>query len=112
MPEQSGLQNVGYAPVLALLLREIQEAERVYEPMSSPHEGISIIREEYEEAWDLVKQKYVPASELCGELIQTAAMCCRMVKDLKLANSNRIITTGQRRPRVEPYAPVPQLTAE
>lgn len=52
-------------------------------PFNSKHEGIAIIREEYLEAENEVfhgRDKW----KLRNELIQTAAMCVRMLEDLNL----------------------------
>ncbi len=63
---------------------ELERAMSMYPPMNSPAEGASILREEFEEAWEIVKQK--PArrvlSDLRIELVQVAAVAIRMVLDV------------------------------
>lgn len=77
---------------------EAERATKKHAPMHSHHEASAVIREEYEEYWDLVKlnpkklmthpTKGTPLSveqykdELWTELVQTAAMCVRALHDL------------------------------
>lgn len=83
-----------YGELTAAVVSELQRAEQHYRPIASLHEGMSVIREEYEEAWDLAKTKSVPSYRLRAELIQTAAMCLRTIKDLDIANHSRQFVTG------------------
>ncbi len=77
---------------------EAVRAAEMYPPMHSHHEAHSVIEEEFDEYWDIVKlnprkpmihpTKGTPLTveeyrrELRTELIQTAAMCIRAVADL------------------------------
>lgn len=52
-------------------------------PMKSPHEGHSVIREEFDELWDHVKADTGQTAEARKEALQLAAMGVRYVIDLK-----------------------------
>ena len=75
-----------------LALQVAMEATRaadIYSPMNGPHEAYAIIKEEFEEFWDEVKAFSIPKgrdtrANMRIELIQTAAMCIRTIKDLGL----------------------------
>jgi len=49
---------------------------------ASLHEGISIIREEFEEAWDEVKKQNADPEALKKEMAQVGAMAMRFLTDL------------------------------
>lgn len=51
-------------------------------PMHSPHEGASVIREEFEELWDHVKADTGRTPEARKEALQLAAMAVRYIVDL------------------------------
>ena len=55
-------------------------------PMHGYHEAYSIILEELDEFWDIVRMKAQlrDAQEARMELVQVAAMCMRAAKDLEL----------------------------
>lgn len=77
---------------------EAARAADLHDPMHSLHEAHSVIEEEFDEFWDLVKlnpkkpmvhpTKGTPLTveqwevELRSELIHTAAMCLRALHDL------------------------------
>lgn len=68
------------AQAFSALDREIRRAYRLHgAPRWGRHEALAIIREEYEEAWDVVKVDG-PPEDLLKELIQTAAMCVRYIE--------------------------------
>ena len=79
---------------LLLVKAELLEALNSYPPMATPHEGAAIIREEWDELWDIVKvSKYARVGyqpELIrkdltlmrSEAIQIAAMAVRFVIDV------------------------------
>lgn len=50
--------------------------------MHSPHEGISVIYEEYDELWDHVKADTGRTPEARKEALQLAAMAVRYIVDL------------------------------
>ncbi len=66
------------------LVNEMDRARRLHRDMTSPHEAIAVIREEYLEAEREVFQKHVDRAKLRKELIQTANVCLRAVIDLRL----------------------------
>ncbi len=43
--------------VVAEVRDELERAMSLYPVMNSPAEGISVLREEFEEAWEIVKQR-------------------------------------------------------
>ena len=60
--------------------REIRRAYRLHgAPLWGRHEAHAIIREEFEEAWDVIIADG-PPEELLKELIHTAAMCVRYIE--------------------------------
>ena len=61
---------------------ELARAIDKFGPMTSPHEGISVIREEFEELWDHVKRDTGRTAEARAEAIQLAAMALRYANDL------------------------------
>lgn len=74
---------------VAQVYAELRRAEETYIPFQSPHEGISIIREEFEELWDEVKaNKGHPGIDpkrreaMRKEAIHLAAMAVRFLVDL------------------------------
>ena len=83
---KTGETFYGIAELVAL---EAQRAADIYQPMNGPHEAYAIIKEEFEEFWDEVKKFSIPKgrdtrANMRLELIQTAAMCIRTIKDLGL----------------------------
>lgn len=57
-------------------------ATRKHAPMHTPHEGISVIREEFEELWDHVKADTGRTEKAREEALQLAAMAVRYILDL------------------------------
>lgn len=51
-------------------------------PMHSPHEGHSVLREEFEELWEHVKADTGRSPEARKEALQVAAMAVRYILDL------------------------------
>jgi len=62
--------------------RELAAARRRFGAMASPHEGHSVIREEFEELWEHVRSNTGRSREARAEAIQLAAMAVRYVVDL------------------------------
>lgn len=71
-------------PSLAEIAHELERAQSQHGPIASGHEGIAVIREEYLEAEAEVFKRERDPQALRKELIQLAAMCVRMVEDLRL----------------------------
>jgi NTP pyrophosphatase (non-canonical NTP hydrolase) len=68
-----------------LLTEEMDRALAEYpDHFHSPHEGISVIKEEYEELWDEIKKKPAKRSKkrMREEAVQLAAMAIRFIADL------------------------------
>lgn len=70
--------------VLEQVRRQVIKAMTKHRSMASPHEGASVIREEYEELWDHVKADTGQTHEAAQEALQVAAMGVRYVYDLIL----------------------------
>lgn len=71
--------------LLGEIFQEWQTARKMFGPHHSAHEGISVLREEFEELWDEVKknpEKYPEAMpNMRKEAIQVAAMALRFLTD-------------------------------
>jgi NTP pyrophosphatase (non-canonical NTP hydrolase) len=65
-----------------LIEQEYSKAVLKHSPMISFHEGISVLREEFEEAWDEVKKQRADPEALKKELAQVGAMAMRFLTDL------------------------------
>lgn len=74
--------------VLGLVLEELARARGKFPKFASPHEGHSILREEVEELWALVKAYKGAATmgllreDMREECLQIAAMAVRFYVDL------------------------------
>lgn len=67
-----------------LILGEYQRAADLYPAFHSNHEGHAVIREEFEELWEAVKQSKSTQAEghVKKEAVQLAAMALRFLVDL------------------------------
>ena len=74
--------HVRLVRIMNEVLAEAQRATAKHAPMRSPHEGISVLREEFEELWDHVKADTGETKEAREEAIQVAAMAVRYIHDL------------------------------
>lgn len=61
---------------------ELAKAMEKHAPMHSPHEGHSVIEEEFEELWDHVKADTGRTRKARKEALQLAAMAVRYIVDL------------------------------
>lgn len=65
---------------------ELHRAQAVNPPYNTAHEGHSVIREEFDELWDLVKSNKYPhgpaTPEMEFEAVQIAATAIRFLVDL------------------------------
>lgn len=64
------------------VLEEYRSATAKHPPLNSPHEGISVIREELDELWDEVKADCGSTIAARDEATQVAAMALRYMVDL------------------------------
>lgn len=66
------------------VVEELRTAMQAYPAMNSPHEGCAVIREEFEELWDEVKEKQSDhdLDAMRIEAVQVAAMAMRFVHDI------------------------------
>lgn len=68
--------------ILDQLREELTRAMLKHPPMHSPHEGISVIKEEVDELWDHVKVDTGQCLAARKEALQIAAMGIRYALDL------------------------------
>jgi hypothetical protein len=68
--------------ILSAVRAEALRALVKHPPLHSPHEAMSVIREESDELWDHVKADTGKTPDACREAIQVAAMGARYVMDL------------------------------
>jgi hypothetical protein len=61
---------------------EVQRAIELHGPLSGPHEGFAVIREELDELWDAVKRDDL--EDALEEAVQVGAMAVRFLADLGL----------------------------
>lgn len=85
---------VGFGGIMVDVFSELREACKEYAPMYSLMEASSILREEYEEFWELCRQRQASRDSLREELLQVAAVALRAIHDLDLAKC----VPGDKRP--------------
>lgn len=70
--------------IVAEIQTEFQRASDSYPPFHSAHEGFSVLAEEVDELWELVrvKHKLRSAEQMQTEAIQIAAMALRFAYDV------------------------------
>lgn len=68
--------------VITDLQTEVYKAMHKHAPMRSPHEGHSVIEEEFDELWDHVKADTGRTPAARKEALQLAAMAVRYIIDL------------------------------
>ena len=64
------------------ILEEYKSATEKFGKFNSPHEGYAVIKEELDELWDCIKDKYCQKEEMKKEAIQVGAMALRFLVDL------------------------------
>lgn len=67
---------------IARIVAEFDKAQAKHAPMHSPHEGHSVIREEFEELWEHVKADTGRTPEAMKEAAQLGAMALRYMVNL------------------------------
>lgn len=67
--------------ILNWVLDEVTSAQLKFPPMKSPHEGFSILHEEFDEMWDEIKRNDFDGA--LEEALQVAAMAVRYIHDLQ-----------------------------
>jgi len=68
--------------IMADVILALERSVAKHAPMHSPHEGHSVIREEFEELWEHVKADTGHTREAYREALQLAAMAVRYALDL------------------------------
>jgi len=65
------------------ILDELDRADESYEPINSIHEGYAVILDELDAFWQEVRRptRNGDVQQMRTELIQTAAMCVRTIRD-------------------------------
>lgn len=76
--------------VLAMVKEEVLAACVKHASMNSPHEGSSVIREEFEELWEHVKDGTGRTAAAMDEAVQIAATGVRYIVDLSIGYINKI----------------------
>lgn len=64
---------------LTAIKDEYERANRKFPPFHSPHEGLAVIEEEFEELRQEVFKRSHEPSLMRKEAIQVAAMCCKLL---------------------------------
>ena len=64
--------------------QELDRARSKFGPIHNLHEGYAIIKEEFDEFWEVVREQYTPERlvDARKELIQVAAMVIRTIEDV------------------------------
>ena len=87
-----------HSPTIDYVLRqigdEVAKAENLHAPINSAHEGYSVILEELDEFWEQVRLKRAnrDPEKMRQELIETAAMCVRTIRDV--VDRDRVSVAG------------------
>lgn len=71
-----------FTKIIGDVIDEVFAASDKHGPMNSPHEGHSVIREEFEELWEHVKNDTGDTLQARKEAVQLAAMAIRYIYDL------------------------------
>jgi hypothetical protein len=79
---------------ISAIVNEYNKATRDHKSFNSAHEGIAVIKEEYDELWDEIKKKPGSRSpeKMLEEAAQLGAMAKRLIVDIclpELARKNR-----------------------
>ena len=69
---------------MTAIVVELRRATATNGPFHSAHEGIAVIREEYDELWDEIKKKAIDRDpeKLQEEAVQLGAMAVRFIIDI------------------------------
>lgn len=73
-----------YDKMAKLIIEECKSAVIKYGSFHSPHEGYAIIKEEVDELWDEVKDKFSSRLKMKIEAKQIAAMAMRFMIDCEV----------------------------
>lgn len=70
--------------VFGAVITELDQAQEVFPPFNSAHEGWAVLKEEFDELWGEVKinQKKRDLVKMRHEAIQVAAMAMRFIIDV------------------------------
>jgi hypothetical protein len=70
------------AGAFAAVMDEFDKAMVAHKSFNSPHEGHSVIEEEFDELWDEIKVRNQSVSRMREEAVQLAAMAIRFIVEL------------------------------
>ena len=76
------MTNEAIESILDDIRTELESARENYPAMHSYHEGIAIIKEEFDEVWDEIKMKNPNVQYIREEVIQLASSSARFAYDL------------------------------
>ncbi|MDR3586871.1 MAG: hypothetical protein P4L59_16390 [Desulfosporosinus sp.] len=65
--------------VAALVVEELDRANKMYGPFTSPHEGWAVLKEEMDELWDEIKNKKPDKDRMREEAVQVGAMAMKFI---------------------------------
>lgn len=70
--------------IVALILKEFDDANSKYPAFHSTHEGYAVIKEEFDELWDEIKKnKSLSTNDrMVAEAVQVAAMTVKFIYNL------------------------------
>jgi len=76
--------KTNYEFVASQFVQELEKARVKFAPMNSAHEGYAVIAEEFDELWDIVKQKQPERDYVAfrKEAIQLGAMVLALVVEI------------------------------
>lgn len=78
--------------VVVLMIEELRKATANNGPFHSAHEGIAVIKEEYDELWDEIKKKAInrDPEKLQKEAVQLGAMAMRFIMDICMTEAWKV----------------------
>jgi len=68
--------------IVALIVDELNRANKVYKPFNSAHEAYAVMLEEMDELFDEIRKKCPDKSRMRDEAIQVGAMAMKFIQSL------------------------------